>query len=362
MALITIVFYYHPSTTNAGPYFRTIPLLPEGGGRVEEVFAKNGDAVEAGEPLFSLLDSAQVANINLAESQLDQIASAFAQAEVQLEAAQATLVQAQSALAQAENELAKKSELASRGQQLVSKIEIERLENNVAQRRGGVQAAQANITAAQTQISDVLPAQRQSAQRQLEQAQVALDKTVIYAGVDGQVSQFFLQRGDYVNPILRPAGVLIPSNGPESGRFQVAAGFNQLSAQVIKPGTITEVVCMSKPFSVIPMIVTRVQPVVAAGQLKPADVLLDAQQRARPGTLTVVMEPLYEGGLMEVMPGSKCIANAYTSNHDLLERGDLGLGQTLFLHMVDAVGVIHAIILRMQALLMPVQMLVFGGH
>ncbi len=362
VALITIVFYYHPSTTNAGPYFRTIPLLPEGGGRVEEVFVKNGDSVEAGDPLFSLLDTAQVANVNLAESQLDQIASAFAQAEVQLEAAQATLVQAESALAQAENELTKKSELASRGQQLISKIELERLENTVAQRRGGVQAARANITAAQTQISEVLPAQRQSAQRQLEQAQVALDKTVIYAGVDGQVAQFFLQRGDYVNPILRPAGVLIPSSGPESGRFQIAAGFNQLSAQVIKPGTITEVVCMSKPFSVIPMVVTRVQPVVAAGQLKPSDVLLDAQQRARPGTLTVVMEPLYEDGLMDVMPGSKCIANAYTNNHDLLEQGDLGLGQTLFLHMVDTVGVIHAIILRMQALLMPVQMLVFAGH
>ena len=362
VTLITIVFYYHPSTTNAGPYFRTIPLLPEGGGRIEEVFVKNGDAVAAGDPVFSLLDSAQVANVNLAESQLDQVASAFAQAEVQLAGAQATLVQAESALAQAKNELAKKSELASRGQQLISKIELERLENTVNQRRGGVQAAQANITAAQTQISDVLPAQRQSAQRQLEQAQVALDKTVIYAGVDGQVSQFYLQRGDYVNPILRPAGVLIPSSGPESGRFQIAAGFNQLSAQVIKPGTIAEVVCMSKPFSVIPMIVARVQPVVAAGQLKPSDVLLDAQQRARPGTLTVVMEPLYEGGMMDVMPGSKCIANAYTSNHDLIEQGDLGLGQTLFLHMVDTVGVIHAIILRMQALLMPVQMLVFAGH
>ena len=362
VTLITIVFYYHPSTTNAGPYFRTIPLLPEGGGRVEEVFVKNGDSVAAGDPVFSLLNSAQVANVNLAESQLDQVASAFAQAEVQLAGAQATLVQAESALAQAKNELAKKSELASRGQQLISKIELERLENTVNQRRGGVQAAQANITAAQTQISDVLPAQRQSAQRQLEQAQVALDKTVIYAGVDGQVSQFYLQRGDYVNPILRPAGVLIPSSGPESGRFQIAAGFNQLAAQVIKPGTITEVVCMSKPFSVIPMVVTRVQPVVAAGQLKPSDILLDAQQRARPGTLTVVMEPLYEGGLTDVMPGSKCIANAYTSNHDLIEQGDLGLGQTLFLHMVDTVGVIHAIILRMQALLMPVQMLVFAGH
>jgi len=362
VSFITVVFYYHPSTTNAGPYFRTIPLLPEGGGRVEEVFVNNGETVGTGDPLFSLLDSSQVAAVNVAESQLDQLTSAVAQAEVQLEAANATLVQAESALAQSENELSKKKELSSRGQQLVSKIEIERLENTVAQRNGGVQAAQANVAGVKTQISDVLPAQRQSALRQLEQAQVALDKTIVYAGVDGQVAQFFLQRGDYVNPILRPAGVLIPSDGPESGRFQIAAGFNQLSAQVIKPGTITEVVCLSKPFSVIPMIVTRVQPVVAAGQLKPADVLLDAQQRARPGTLTVVMEPLYEGGLSDVMPGSKCIANAYTSNHELLEEGDLGFGEMLFLHMVDTVGVIHAIILRMQALLMPVQMLVFGGH
>lgn len=362
VSFITVVFYYHPSTTNAGPYFRTIPLLPEGGGRVEEVFVNNGETVGTGDPLFSLLDSSQVAAVNVAESQLDQLTSAVAQAEVQLEAANATLVQAESALAQSENELSKKKELSSRGQQLVSKIEIERLENTVAQRKGGVQAAQANVAGVKTQISDVLPAQRQSALRQLEQAQVALDKTIVYAGVDGQVAQFFLQRGDYVNPILRPAGVLIPSDGPESGRFQIAAGFNQLSAQVIKPGTITEVVCLSKPFTVIPMIVTRVQPVVAAGQLKPADVLIDAQQRARPGTLTVVMEPLYEGGLSDVMPGSKCIANAYTSNHELLEEGDLGFGETLFLHMVDTVGVIHAIILRMQALLMPVQMLVFGGH
>ena len=362
ISFITVVFYFHPSTTNAGPYFRTIPLLPQGGGLVEEVFVKNGEAVEAGAPLFSLLDSSQAAAVSIAESQLGQIASAFAQAQAQLEGAKAQQVQAESALAQTENELAKKQALASRGQQLVSQIELDRLEISLSQKKGGVQAAKANVAAVETQISEVLPAQQKSAQKQLEQAQVELDKTIIYAGVDGKVAQFFLQRGDYVNPILRPAGVLIPSAGPESGQTSIAAGFNQLSAQVIKPGTLAEVVCLSKPFAVIPMIVTRVQPVVAAGQLKPADVLIDAQQRARPGTLTVVMEPLYAGGLSDVIPGSKCIANAYTSNHAQLERGDLGLGETLFLHMVDAVGLIHAIILRMQALLLPVQMLVFGGH
>jgi len=359
VTLITVVFYFHPSTTNAGPYFRTIPILPEGGGRVEEIFVKNGAPVSAGDPLFTLLDSSQLAAVNLAKSQLNQIESAFAQAKIQLEAANATLRKAQSALKQAENELSKKQKLSA---QLVSEIELDRLANNVAQKRGGVQTARANIEAVQSQIDEVLPAQRESAQRALEQAEVELGKTVIYAGVDGEVAQFFLQRGDYVNPILRPAGVLIPSEGPESGRYQIAAGFNQLATQVIKLGTLAEVVCLSDPFKVIPMVVTRVQPVVAAGQLKPSDTLLDAQQRARPGTLTVVMEPLYAGGLKKVMPGSKCIANAYTNNHDLLESGELGFGETVFLHIVDTVGLVHAIILRIQALLMPVQMLVFAGH
>ena len=109
ISFITVVFYFHPSTTNAGPYFRTIPLLPQGGGLVEEVFVKNGEAVEAGAPLFSLLDSSQAAAVNVAESQLTQIASAFAQAQAQLDGAKAQQVQAESALAQTENELAKKT-------------------------------------------------------------------------------------------------------------------------------------------------------------------------------------------------------------------------------------------------------------
>jgi len=70
VTLITVVFYFHPSTTNAGPYFRTIPILPEGGGRVEDVFVKNGEPVAAGTPLFSLLDSSQLAAVNVAKSQL----------------------------------------------------------------------------------------------------------------------------------------------------------------------------------------------------------------------------------------------------------------------------------------------------
>jgi hypothetical protein len=171
-----------------------------------------------------------------------------------------------------------------------------------------------------------------------------------------------LRPGDIVNPFVRPAGLLIPIEGPESGRQVVQAGFSQLAAGVIKPGTLAEITCLSKPFTVIPMVVTSVQNVVVAGQIRPTDLLIDIQDRARPGTFMVAMEPLYSNGLDGVIPGTKCIANAYTNNHELIASGELSTGEFLFLHMVDAVALVHASILRIQALMLPVQLLVFAGH
>jgi hypothetical protein len=143
-------------------------------------------------------------------------------------------------------------------------------------------------------------------------------------------------------------------------RFQ--AGFGQISSQVIHRGMIAEMTCVSKPFTIIPMVVIAVQRVIPAGQFRPSDQLLDLQDRARPGTITVGMEPLYAGQTDDIPPGSKCIANAYTSNHDKLEAEDLSTSLWLFYHMVDTVGIIHALLLRIQALVLPVQVLVFSGH
>ena len=66
------------------------------------------------------------------------------------------------------------------------------------------------------------------------------------------------------------------------------------------------------------MVVTDVQDYIAAGQFRGGEQLIDAQQVTRPGTLLVFLEPLYKGGLEGVTPGSSCIANAYSSNHDVI--------------------------------------------
>ena len=362
VSLITLIFYYHPSTTNASPFFRTVTILPETGGRVEEVFVVNGELVQAGDPLFSLYQTTQLASVSVAKGRVAETESAFLVAKSELAAAEGMVSQAKGSLKQARNELRFKQELRARRSGIVSDQEIQRIENTVASRVGTLTAAVANQHAVEAKLSTVLPSQLESAKEVSAQAEVELGKTTVYADVSGRLQQFVLQPGDYVNPILRPAGLLVPTKASVSGRDMVQAGFSQLAAPVIKEGTLAEITCLSKPFTVIPMIVTHVQDVIAAGQLRPTDQLVDIQDRAKPGTLAVWMEPLYENGLDGVVPGTKCLANAYTNNHELLASGELGTGAALYYHMVDAVGIVHASILRIQALMLPVKMLVFAGH
>ena len=362
VALITVIFYYHPSTKDAGPFFRTITILPEEGGRVEEVFVKNNDEVEAGASLFRLEDSRQRTALETARQQVAEVAAEIEVAESELASANGLVEQARGNYEQAEEELDTRQELRRRNPDVVAEREVERSTILLAARLGALNSARANRDAISARIETLLPARMVTAEAALRQAEVDLEKTVIRSGVDGRVEQFVLQPGDYVNPIFRPAGILVPLEDLESGRVAVQAGFNQITSQIIHPGMVGEISCISKPFTVIPMVVTEVQDVIAAGQLRPTDQLVDIRDRARPGTVTVKMEPLYAGQLEGVPPGSKCIANAYTNFHDELAEGEHGLGSFLFMHMVDAVGIVHAVILRIQTLMLPVQTLVFAGH
>ncbi len=357
--LITLIFYFHPSTKSAISYFRTVPLLPEGMGRVEEVFIGIRDKVKAGQPLFRLDSSKQEAALESARRRILEVDAAFEQAKVELIAADGKIQEAKSSLLQAEEELATRSELRRRDEGTVATRELEKLQRVVEGRQGTVDAAFASKKSIETQISTLLPAQKASAEAQRDQAQVEVDKTIVYAGVDGMVEQFTLRKGDIVNPLMRPAGLLVPS---EAGRRALIAGFGQIEAQVLKVGMIAEATCVAKPLTIIPMVVTEVQDLIAAGQLRPTDQLVDPLQNARPGTLLVFLEPLFEGGFAGIPPGSHCIANAYTNNHDLLADENLSTARWLFLHAIDTVGLVHALILRLQAVALPLQTLVFQGH
>jgi multidrug resistance efflux pump len=357
--LITTIFYFHPSTTAAISYFRTISILPEGFGRVTEVYVDYRDEVKAGDPLFRLDETEQRAAIETATRRIAEVEATMATAQSTLAEAEGRIVQARGLLQQAVDEYETRAELMRRNSTAIAQRDVDRARVAVDTQQGLLDAALAGKAAVQSQIEFELPAARASAEAALAEAEVALTKRVVYAGVDGTVEQFTLRPGDVVNQMMRPAGILVPAT---AGRVGLQAGFGQIEAQVLKPGMIGEVTCIAMPFRVTPVVVTQVQSVIASGQIRPTDQLVDAQS-ARGGTLTAYLEPLFPGGLDRLPPGSNCIANAYTSNYEELHDPGTGAGRAFLLHAIDATGLVHAMILRMQALVLPIRTLVLsGGH
>jgi multidrug resistance efflux pump len=359
VALITIIFYFHPSTTSATLYFRTVPIVPETIGRVAQVHADFSAPVKKGEVLFTLDSAKQEAALETARRKVAEVDAAIVAAQADVAKADAQIQEAKSAYRQAAEELDVKRDLQKRNPGIVPQRDIEKLEVLAAGRQATIDAATAAHQSIMARVTALLPAEKASAEAALAQAQVDLDKTFIRAGVAGRVEQFLLRPGDVVNPMMRPAGILIPEG---AGRQRLVAGFGQIEAQVMKVGMVAEATCISKPWTVIPMVITSVQDYIAAGQFRGGEQLLEAQQAAAPGSILVAMEPIYKGGLDGVTPGSRCIANAYTSNHDLIAAKETGVLKGLWLHAIDAVGIVHAMLLRIQALLLPVKTLVLSGH
>lgn len=359
VGLITLIFYFHPSTTTATLFFRTVPIISEATGRVAEVHADFSAPVKKGEMLFKLDSSQQRAALETARRKIAEVDAAMTAAQTDIVKAEGQIQEARSSLQQATDDLAVKRELQRRNPGIVPQRDIEKLEVLAQGRQGSLDAANAARQSAMVRLTSLLPAEKASAEAALAQAQVDLDKTVIRAGVAGRVEQFLLRPGDIVSPIMRPAGVLIPEG---AGERALTAGFGQIEAQVIKVGMVAEATCISKPWTIIPMVITTVQNYIAAGQFRGGEQLVEAQQVLRPGTILVFMEPLYKGGLDGVTPGSSCVVNAYTSNHDRIEAKDTGAIRRFTLHAIDAVGIVHAMLLRIQALMLPIKTLVMSGH
>src|SRR6516162_4896083 len=72
VSLITMIFYFHPSTSSAALYFRTVPILPEGSGRVAEVNTSFSQEVKKGDVLFKLDSSKQEAALETANRKVSE--------------------------------------------------------------------------------------------------------------------------------------------------------------------------------------------------------------------------------------------------------------------------------------------------
>ncbi|MES0827115.1 HlyD family secretion protein [Ruegeria sp. SCP11] len=357
VTLITVIFYFHPSTRNVSAAFRTITILSDRGGRVAEVYVTNNENVTAGQAIFRLDTTRQEAAVETARRRIDEIDAALGVIVTDIAAAQAQVEAAEADFRQASDDLNRRQSLAERNDATVSEQELERLQTAVSRADGQRTAAIAALDGIKLRQSTLLPAQRESARAVLVEAEAEIAKSTVVAEVNGTVTQFLLKPGDIVNPILRPAGILVPD---VTGQGRFVAAFGQISVSVLKPGMLVEITCPAKPLVIIPMVVDEVQDAIAAGQFRPGDALVDQQDRARPGTVTAFLMPIFPAHLDHIPPGSACVGVAYTSRAQEIEDGDITGFSAFIARIVDGMGIANAIVLRAQAILLPVKELVFS--
>jgi hypothetical protein len=131
VALITIIFYHHPTSAHVNALFRTIPILPETIGRVAEVNVGLSGEVEKGAPIFKLDSAKQKAALEVAIKRIAEVEASMVMARADIAAAGGQIQQAMSAHQQAVEELQTKEELQRRNPGVVAQREVDRLRNIV---------------------------------------------------------------------------------------------------------------------------------------------------------------------------------------------------------------------------------------
>ena len=146
-----------------------VAIRPEIGGTVIEVFARNGDAVVAGQPLVRLEN----------ESLREQLRSA----EAELQVAEANALEAEARVAEVEAQVVRTRALAAEG--LTSQLELETLEAQLAAVRAVAGQAEAQVARARADISE---------------RRAALAKATVTAPSAGVVGQRNVEAGMVVGP------------------------------------------------------------------------------------------------------------------------------------------------------------------
>ncbi len=152
--LITTIFYFHPSTTSAALFFRTVPIAPEGSGRVAEVKVDFSAPVKKGDVLFTLDSSKQRAAVETANRKIAEVDAQLVSAKIDVAKAEAQLQQANSDYKQAKDELDVKSDLQRRNPGIVPQRDIDKLQVAVDGRQAAIDAATASKRSAEIQVSN----------------------------------------------------------------------------------------------------------------------------------------------------------------------------------------------------------------
>lgn len=338
--LFVVIFYFHPKSYSGLVPFRTVSTVAQTSGPVTEIAVRNWQRVFAGDLLFRIESSAQKAALKQAEAEFDRIAAAESKASDSLKVAQASVVESSASLEKLKGDL--KNAQALFAKNAGTKDTVRLAESAFQIGEADLAAAQAQLSLAQVEISQSLPAQHKATEAAVESARVALSMTEVRSFTDGVVTQLSLSVGSPASTlILSPAMVIIPDR-PDDLPLRITAGFSQVTRSTIYEGMPAEIACdsnigLSFSNTVLPARVVHVQPAISTGQIVPGGRLVELNGRAPRGSLLVYLELEHKEHEKIMLDGTGCLVQTYTNNIG----GFTG-------HLIAATGVVKAVGLRLK--------------
>lgn len=221
---------YYPSTDDAYIQANIINIAPRITGQVSNIYVKNYQYVQKGQPLFDIDPAPFKDNLNQALAHLDEATQQVSATSSAVDTAKSILTERQAQLIDTQKNTSRILKLVT--QKLLPLSEGDKAASNLSVAKAAVAAAQSQLQQAEETLghTGTTNANIRIAEANVAQAQLNLDYTQVTAPHAGYIANFTLRTGDPVTAYQELFALV------ENGAFWADSNFKETDIARIRPG------------------------------------------------------------------------------------------------------------------------------
>ena len=233
---------YTPRSSEVMVQAVVVPVAPEWGGEVTDVYVHSNQRVKNGAPLFQMDTTVWRAKVDGLRAQLAAADTGVAQLQQQVSRARADLERVRSSLEVSRAELGRVEDAAARN--AAPQLQVDQYRQRVLALQAELQAAVAELANAELALNSLVGGQHTSVAEvvaELEEAEYNLRHRTVYAPSDGYVVNLMLHPGTFVR-LKEPLLAFVATD-----YYWLIAPIDQRGSQRVREGDKAEIALAMYP-------------------------------------------------------------------------------------------------------------------
>ncbi|UJF17992.1 HlyD family secretion protein [Vibrio sp. SS-MA-C1-2] len=243
--IIVLSNIYAPFTTQSQVQMPTINIHPEVSGNVTAVYVENGQSIQQGDAIYSIDNKEYLINVRDAKAKLIAAQTNLESMKAQLNIDKSALAQQKAIYRQALKHFHRYNDLFATKQ--ISEEEFDQAQSDKESNYFLVKQKEAEISQTKSLIG--LPNQNPDilqAKSTLATAELNLERTTVYAGGSGIISNLQIDLGDYVSASTNTMVIV------DDQQQYLAANFNEKGLNTLTKGSSVAIIFDAYPGKIFP--------------------------------------------------------------------------------------------------------------